>query len=77
MHHSILTPKFAICFSHFRSLNILIAHDCFIWAPLFMTWVEGITELAILIKRTMIIFSTFDFACFVVPYKTGGNYNVL
>ena len=71
---AILTPNLQYAFPHFRFIEYFIAHILLIWAPLFMTWVEGYRPTLQSIKRTMIFLNILIPLVSFVNYKTGGNY---
>ena len=74
---AILTPNLQYAFPHFRFIEYFIAHILLIWAPLFMTWVEGYRPTLQSIKRTMIFLNILIPLVSFVNYKTGGNYMFL
>ncbi|WP_377866756.1 TIGR02206 family membrane protein [Bacillus sp. R86525] len=74
---AILTPNVQYAFPHFRFIEFFIAHVLLIWAPLFMTWVEGYRPTLQSIKRTMIFLNIVIPIVSFVNYKTGGNYMFL
>ncbi|PFA25662.1 TIGR02206 family membrane protein [Bacillus cereus] len=74
---AILTPNLQYAFPHFRFIEYFIAHVLLIWAPLFMTWVEGYRPTFQSIKRTMIFLNALIPIVSFVNYKTGGNYMFL
>ncbi|MBO1582231.1 MULTISPECIES: YwaF family protein [Bacillus] len=74
---AILTPNLQYAFPHFRFIEYFIAHVLLIWAPLFMTWVEGYRPTFQSIKRTMIFLNLLIPIISFVNYKTGGNYMFL
>ncbi|AJG59959.1 MULTISPECIES: TIGR02206 family membrane protein [Bacillus] len=74
---AILTPNLQYAFPHFRFIEYFIAHILLIWAPLFMTWVEGYRPTVQSIKRTMIFLNILIPIVSFVNYKTGGNYMFL
>lgn len=74
---AILTPNLQYTFPHFRFIEYFIAHVLLIWAPLFMTWVEGYRPTLQSIKRTMIFLNILIPIVSFVNYKTGGNYMFL
>ncbi|MED0959241.1 TIGR02206 family membrane protein [Bacillus paramycoides] len=74
---AILTPNLQYAFPHFRFIEFFIAHVLLIWAPLFMTWVEGYRPTLQSIKRTMIFLNVLIPIVSFVNYKTGGNYMFL
>ena len=57
---AILTPNVQYAFPHFRFIEFFIAHILLIWAPLFMTWVEGYSPTLQSIKRTMVFLNIVD-----------------
>ncbi|EMA6344174.1 TIGR02206 family membrane protein [Bacillus cytotoxicus] len=74
---AILTPNLQYAFPHFRFIEYFLAHVLLIWAPLFMTWVEGYRPTFRSIKRTMVFLNAFIPIVSFVNYKTGGNYMFL
>ncbi|MFJ8527621.1 TIGR02206 family membrane protein [Bacillus sp. NPDC094106] len=74
---AILTPNLQYAFPHFRFIEFFIAHILLIWAPLFMTWVEGYRPTFQSIKRTMLFLNILVPIVSFVNYKTGGNYMFL
>ncbi|PDY44555.1 TIGR02206 family membrane protein [Bacillus pseudomycoides] len=74
---AILTPNLQYTFLHFRFIEYFIAHVLLIWAPLFMTWVEGYRPTFQSIKRTMIFLNLLIPIVSFVNHKTGGNYMFL
>ncbi|QWG32149.1 TIGR02206 family membrane protein [Bacillus mycoides] len=74
---AILTPNVQYAFPHFRFIEFFIAHILLIWAPLFMTWVEGYRPTLQSIKRTMIFLNILIPIVSFVNFKTGGNYMFL
>lgn len=74
---AILTPNLQYAFPHFRFIEFFIAHVLLIWAPLFMTWVEGYRPTFQSIKRTMLFLNILVPIVSFVNYKTGGNYMFL
>ncbi|PFE06442.1 TIGR02206 family membrane protein [Bacillus cereus] len=74
---AILTPNLQYAFPHFRFIEFFIAHVLLIWAPLFMTWVEGYRPTFHSIKRTMIFLNLLIPIVSFVNYETGGNYMFL
>ncbi|PEY30148.1 TIGR02206 family membrane protein [Bacillus cereus] len=74
---AILTPNLQYTFPHFRFIEYFIAHVLLIWAPLFMTWVEGYRPRLQSIKRTMIFLNALIPIISFVNYETGGNYMFL
>lgn len=74
---AILTPNLQYAFPHFRFIEYFIAHVLLIWAPLFMTWVEGYRPTFQSIKRTMIFLNIIIPIVSIGNYMTGGNYMFL
>ncbi|KEK24258.1 YwaF family protein [Bacillus gaemokensis] len=74
---AILTPNLQYAFPHFRFIEYFIAHVLLIWAPLFMTWVEGYRPTLQSIKRTMLFLNILIPIVSFVNYNTGGNYMFL